>query len=135
MKTTPLMKIFLMALLIAPVAGIASNQAEMVGTYEGSVEFTSAQPKIILCLGCDQSGMLKGEISLPDQNQNNLPVSNIRVEGDNVYFELSNGRATACFKGIYSADQKTICGKLTQAGQEFPFELKYQDKERTMKLK
>ena len=127
--------LILTVLLILPHSAIALNNAELTGTYEGHVEFANVQPKIILCFDCEKDGSLKGKISLPDQNQHDMPVTNIKIEGNTVCFELSSGRATACFEGVYSVQDHTIIGKLTQAGQAFPFELKCQDKKRAMKVK
>ncbi len=110
-------------LIVIPNLAWSVNQPNVTGNWEGFVKFTSVQPKIILNLERSENGSLKGDISLPMQNQHNLPVSNITVEGDNISFDLSTGRATASFKGVYSAETHTISGDFSQAGQTFPFEL------------
>ncbi|MCF7811927.1 hypothetical protein K9N50_13185 [bacterium] len=110
------------------MAVVPSN---ITGQWEGNIEFSSVQPKLLINLEPAQDGSLKGDISLPMQDQHNMPLKDICLEGDCVSFCLSTERAEAHFKGAYDAKMNTISGEFIQAGCSYPFQLKMKDEDQS----
>ena len=117
----------LMTLISIPNSGLAVGQMQCTGQWEGCIEFTSAQPKIILNIDTDEDGSLCGKVNLPNQNEKDMPVTNLTVEDNVICFDLVNGKACARFEGTFTAETQTIQGDFIQAGHKYPFELKMKD--------
>ena len=112
-------------------SAFAADPSNITGQWEGNIEFSSVQPKLLVNLAPAADGSLKGDISLPMQDQHNLPLKDICLDGDCVSFCLSTERAEAHFKGTYDAKTQTISGEFIQAGCSYPFQLTMKDEERS----
>jgi hypothetical protein len=104
-------------------ASMAQNPPTASGHWEGTVEVQGTALEIIVDLTRDPKGVWKGAIGIPLQNLKDYPLSNLKMEGASVSFEISSVQGLPTFKGKLSADGKTIVGELAQAGQTFPFKL------------
>lgn len=104
-------------------ASTAQNQPTASGHWEGAVEVQGTALEIVVDVARDAKGMWKGAISIPSQNLKDYPLSNLKVDGASLSFEMAGAQGLPTFKGKLAADGKTIVGELSQAGQTFPFKL------------
>jgi len=127
-----ILSIVLLALIFVFASqALGADPAHITGQWEGYIEFSSVQPKLLVNLEPTANGSLKGDISLPMQDQHNLPLKDISMEGDCVSFSVSTERAEAHFKGTYNVKMKTISGEFTQACCNYPFQLTLKGDERS----
>ncbi len=122
MKKTLLIFVMLMAVVTTSLA-FAQNQATASGHWEGSIDAQGNLIEISVDLMRDDKGSWKGLLAITAQQLTNYPLSNVKVEGANVAFEMSSVQGLPTFKGKLSADGKTISGDLAQAGMNFTFKL------------
>lgn len=122
MKTTLLLIIGLF-LLFTATPSPAQTQATAAGQWEGSINAQGNRIEITVYLVRDDKGPWKGLIAIPAQQLNAYPLSNVKIEGAGVAFEMSSVQGLPVFKGKVSADGKTITGEVTQSGASFPFNL------------
>jgi hypothetical protein len=104
-------------------ASLAQNQPSASGHWEGSIEVHGNMVEIIVDLTLSDKGSWKGTIAIPVQSLRDYPLSNLKVEGTNVSFEMAIAPGLPTFKGKLSADGKTLAGDLSQSGQTHPFKL------------
>jgi len=130
--TVAAFSLFMLAIIfVMSSSTLAADTSNIIGQWEGHIEFSSVQPKLLVNLEPAVNGSLKGDISLPMQDQHNLPLKEICLDGDCVSFSLSTKRAEAVFKGTYDAKFQTISGEFIQAGYSYPFQLKLKSDERS----
>ena len=115
--------IFTLIFLMSAAQCQTGKSSALIGVWEGSICFTNKQPKIQLMLEPDSTTGLKGTLNLLEQGNQNLPLHNVQSRGDTIRFEVTNGRATVMFFGLYSEDGRGIVGDFRQAGYTFPFQL------------
>lgn len=101
----------------------AQNQPAASGHWEGAIEVPGTAIEIVIDLTRSDKGLWKGAIAIPSQNLKDFPLSNVKVDGANVSFEIASAPGLPTFTGKLSADGKTINGNLSQAGQTFSFKL------------
>jgi hypothetical protein len=104
-------------------AAKAQTQPTASGHWEGTIDVPGTALEIMIDLTRSDKGLWKGALAIPSQNLKDFPLSNVKVDGLNVAFEMSNAPGTPTFKGKLSADGKIINGELSQSGQIFPFKL------------
>src|SRR5215203_112114 len=104
------------ALLIA--VPIFSQEAGLTGHWEGNIEIPGQ--KLGVNLDFTQEGdAWKGDISIPLQNAKDIPLINIKLEGNAATFEIQGIPGTPTFKGTLEGSK--IAGDFTQSGGSFPF--------------
>jgi len=101
----------------------ASEAPDVAGHWEGKINLPGTP------LGIDvdfvfQGGVWTGDISIPMQNAEDLPLAELQVDGGSVAFQIKGIPGTPTFKGTVSDDGKSISGDFTQGGMSAPFELK-----------
>ncbi len=102
---------------------LAQNQPTASGHWEGSIDVQGTVIEISVDLTRSDKGSWTGTIAIPSQSLKDYPLSNLKVEGANVSFEMASVQGLPTFKGKLSADGKTIIGDLSQSGMSFPFKL------------
>jgi CubicO group peptidase (beta-lactamase class C family) len=121
MKKTFLGVIFSVSLLAILVP--AAVAPSLAGHWSGAIEL----PGTRLQIDCDfigqADGSWTGDISIPAQNAKDLPLAAIRLQGNEVSFQISGIPGDPAFKGSFSADGAAIIGSFVQGGQTFTFQL------------
>jgi CubicO group peptidase (beta-lactamase class C family) len=106
------------ALLIA--VPIFAQEAGLTGHWEGNIEIPGQ--KLGVNLDFTQEGdAWKGDISIPLQNAKDIPLINIKLEGNAATFEIQGVPGTPTFKGTLEGSK--IAGDFIQSGATFPFAL------------
>lgn len=112
----------LLALLF--ISGFAFAQAAgPAGHWEGAIDIPGMKLGIDVDLS-QEGGTWKGDISIPLQQAKDLPLTNIKVDGASVDFEIQGIPGSPTFHGTLDADGGRIAGDFTQGGGKFPFELR-----------
>jgi hypothetical protein len=101
----------------------AQTQATASGHWEGSIDAQGNIIEVGVDLVRDDKGLWKGLINIAAQQLNAYPLSNVKVDGANVGFEMSSVPGLPTFKGKLSADGKIISGEVMQSGMNFTFKL------------
>lgn len=97
----------------------ASNMGSLeniVGVWEGSIKIPDQPLPIIVEFGAD-----KGMISIPVQGLSDYPLTSVKLEKSDVFFNMNIQGQKLTFNG--TVEQEKITGTFTQQGQTFPFEL------------
>lgn len=98
-----------------------AEEPSIAGHWSGEIEIPGTKLGFDIDFEQKQDGSWSGDISIPMQNAKDLPLGNIRVEGNDVSFEISGVPGSPTFKGALSDDGQRISGQFTQGGQAFPF--------------
>lgn len=107
-----------LALLLSLLAPAAFAQTTLAGHWEGAIELPGQ--KLGVNLDFQQEGdAWKGDISIPLQNATDLPLVNVKLDGDAATFEIQGVPGTPTFKGKLEGDR--IAGDFSQSGATFPF--------------
>lgn len=106
--------------LTLPVLAAETGPA---GHWEGEIQIPGTKLGIDVDLS-QADGAWKGDISIPLQNAKDLPLTNVKVDGAAVSFEIQGIPGTPTFNGTLAADGAKIAGDFTQGGGKFPFELR-----------
>jgi len=110
-----------LAALVATVliaAPVLAQETELTGHWEGNIELPGQ--KLGVNLDFTQEGdAWKGDISIPLQNAKDIPLINIKLEGNAATFEIQGIPGTPTFKGTLEGSK--IAGDFTQSGATFPF--------------
>ncbi|MHC4607543.1 MAG: right-handed parallel beta-helix repeat-containing protein, partial [Planctomycetota bacterium] len=88
--------------------------AEWTGIWSGATMLSFQRSKVTLVLEAAEKGGLSGH--LRPQEQKNLPLKSVSVDGDRIAVELSVGEATVSLKGTLAED--SIIGRFTMTGGE-----------------
>lgn len=104
----------LIVLILVILAGAAPARAEdLDGPWEGAIAIMGQELRIIVRFAA-KGGELKATIDIPQQLAADLPLSNVKREGERVHFELAAGPGLAVFDGALA--QGNIRGDFVQAG-------------------
>lgn len=103
----------------APEMGSLEN---IKGVWEGSINIPDQPLPIIVEFEAD-----KGMISIPIQGLNDYPLTNAKLNGADIFFDMNIQGQKLTFDG--KVEQEKITGTFTQQGQTFPFELAKGSKE------
>ncbi|HEY6554006.1 MAG TPA: serine hydrolase, partial [Vicinamibacteria bacterium] len=116
------MKSKTLAALVAAVLFAVPLLAQdgLTGHWEGTIELPGQ--KMGVDLDFTQEGdAWKGDISIPLQNAKDLPLVNVKLEGNAATFEIQGVPGTPTFKGTLEGSK--IAGDFSQSGATFPFAL------------
>jgi len=110
--------VLLWSLLVCPPGNSAQDKSEssIIGQWEGSIKIPGTELGIKIDFTRDSAGNNTGTIDIPMQGAANLPLANVRFDGDSVVFDLPNVPGNPIFKGILSGDSKNISGDFSQDG-------------------
>ena len=111
--------VFTLALLLG-FGAAAAAQSPASGRWEGAITIMGQDLGIVVVLTADAPP--KGTIDIPQQGAKDLPLANVRVEGQKVHFELAAGPGVAVFDGELKGEQ--LSGTFEQAGVKGTFALK-----------
>jgi len=89
------------------------SRSTIDGKWEGAIDIMGTELVIIVNFIYEDE-TLTATIDIPQQGASNLPLTNVSIENDSVYFELPAGPGLAVFDGKLEYDK--ITGKFTQAG-------------------
>ena len=109
--------------LALPPWSFAQGQTTASGHWEGSIDVQGTVMEISVDLLRAENGAWKGTIAIPSQSLKDYPLSNLKVEGVTVSFEMASVEGLPTFKGKLSPDGKAMIGEVTQSGLTFPFKL------------
>ena len=112
--------LLLIAAGVAPAR--AAEAAGPAGHWDGTIDIPGTKLAIDVDLS-REGGAWKGDISIPLQNAKDLPLTQIKIEGTTVEFEIQGVPGTPTFHGSLSADGGKIAGDFAQGGGKFPFEI------------
>ncbi len=101
---------------------VAQEPANPAGHWEGAIEVPGAPIEINVDLMVGEDGTWTGDISIPAQMAQDVPLINVKVEGKTVSFGMEVP-GDPLFTGTLSDDGKTISGPFTQGGAELTFTL------------
>ncbi|MFO1054945.1 MAG: serine hydrolase [Planctomycetota bacterium] len=109
----------LLAVVLLAVTVVAQDPA---GRWSGSVELPGQKLEIHVRLERQGEGW-KGSIDIPAQGAKDLVLEKISVDGSEIGFAIAGVGGAPAFAGELAADGRTITGRFTQGGQDFPFAL------------
>ncbi|MGB8319107.1 MAG: M1 family aminopeptidase, partial [Ignavibacteriaceae bacterium] len=90
------------------------------GTWHGTLEQMGMKMKMILHI-IGKDGKLEAKTDSPDQGVKDIPISEIKINGDSLFFKL--GAASAVFEGTLDRKKMIISGLWNQAGSAYPLSL------------
>jgi CubicO group peptidase (beta-lactamase class C family) len=106
------------AILLLPSL-LAAQQTGLAGHWEGAIELPGMKLGIDLDFKPGADGAWTGDISIPQQKAQDVPLSNLQVNGAEVAFALEGIPGTPAFKGKLEGDR--LAGDFSQGGRTVPF--------------
>jgi len=114
--------IFSLPVSAGPLTPRASaEEPSIAGHWAGEIEIPGTKLAFDIDFAQKPDGSFSGDISIPLQKAQDLPLGNIAVQGKDISFEIAGVPGTPGFKGTLSEDGRKISGQFTQGGQAFPF--------------
>lgn len=113
--------IAIVLLLTIPVS--AADVAQLAGHWAGSIQLPGTKLEIDCDFTSQADGSWTGDISIPAQNAKDMSLAAVKVQGNEVSFQISGIPGEPAFKGGFSADGAMISGSFVQGGQTFTFQL------------
>jgi hypothetical protein len=115
----------LAACVLVSVSSVhAQSATDPSGHWEGSVQAPEMAVPIEIDLTKNSKGQIAGTFGQPAKKLKGLPLFNVAVEGTSITFQIKgSAQGQRVFKGVLSADGKTISGEYSQEGQSMPFRL------------
>ncbi len=110
-----------MLLSVSPV--VASAAATPAGLWEGTLSTPNGNLGFVFNLH-QQGDNWAAEMDVPAQNVSELPLKDVKVEGNAVSFAIP-GPGDPHFEGKLSEDGKTIAGNFNQGGASMKLDLKW----------
>lgn len=92
--------VWLLACLAAQAPPLGAQQADLEGHWEGSIEIPGTRLEIDLDFARDGEGW-SGDISIPAQNAQDLPLSEIALEGSDATFKIPGIPGDPTFEGDF----------------------------------
>ena len=115
--------LFALIVLVAPAArSQAADAPSPTGHWKGALKVGGTTLDLDIDLTKNDSGWT-GDFSILAQGAKDLPLQGIRVEGDQVAFELGDVPGNPSFKGKLAADGSLIKGTFTKAGKSLELSL------------
>ena len=99
-----------------------SAEPTLAGHWEGIIELPGQKLEINIDFVLKE-GAWTGDISIPVQKSQDLPLIGIVLDGFKAAFAIQGIPGEPTFKGEISADGKKMTGTFTQGGAKFPFSL------------
>lgn len=112
----------LLALCLWAVPVQAQEAPSPEGHWEGAIQVPGGELGVNVDL-VNEEGIWSGDISIPMQQTEDFPLSDIGVEGTRVTFAMAGVPGAPRFDGTISEDGQTISGSFTQGGQNLTFSL------------
>jgi len=106
----------------APQISVAGEAAGLEGHWEGTIEIPGQELKFDTDFSRVGDGWA-GDVSIPAQGAQDLPLKDLSLEADQVTFVISGIPGDPTFSGTLSDDGTRISGEFAQGGQTFPFSL------------
>lgn len=98
--------------LVTLVAGQDGIAPSAVGTWLGEAEFAGSKYRLVFHIKVDEDGVLTGTLDSPDRGVKDIPLSEVRLTGEKVLFEISGGAAK--YEGQILENATTIEGVWTE---------------------
>ena len=125
MKRAHLFLIILgLGLLLYPSTIPPFQPSSLAGHWQGTIDIPGMKLEVNLDFSLKPDGSWVGDISIPAQKAQDLPLSNISLSGKEVSFAIAGIPGNPTFKGIISDDGTKISGDFSQSGKTFSFILK-----------
>ncbi|MDH3214997.1 MAG: YceI family protein [Candidatus Krumholzibacteria bacterium] len=109
------------ALMVAAQPGSAAQ-----GRWEGKIDPSNRAIEVIIDLMFAEGRWL-GDVEIPGQSQQALPLDNVKVEGKSVSFAISKLPGNPTFEGTISDNGTALNGDYTQGPSKTNFELTRND--------
>ncbi len=100
----------------------AETSATLTGHWEGVLEIPGQKMEINVDFAL-KDGAWTGDITIPVQKAQDLPLTGIVLQGNQATFQIQGVPGEPTFKGEISADGKKMTGTFTQSGGSYPFTL------------
>ncbi len=100
----------------------SSTSPSLEGHWEGTIELPTGKLEVDLDFRPAGDGWA-GDISIPAQMARDLPLENVKIEGNRAYFAIQGVPGAPTFQGTFAEDGKSISGTFIQSGAAFPFSL------------
>ncbi|RPI28393.1 MAG: hypothetical protein EHM61_05250 [Acidobacteria bacterium] len=115
----------LIVLLMSVTAGVSLifAQTNPVGHWEGAINAPGLDLGIVVDIKQDQNG-LAGTMDIPAQGLKGSALGNLKLQGQEISFDLPAAPGPPSFKGTISADGNSIEGTMTQGAAAIPFKLR-----------
>lgn len=110
-------------LAAAPLHAQAAPQDLCTGHWDGRITLPNAALDFDVDFVRSANGDCTGDLSIPAQQARDVKLSNVRVRGDSVHFEMGGVAGTPTFNGAAVADRRTISGAFTQATLKVSFSM------------
>jgi hypothetical protein len=107
--------------LLAPAAVLGATSP--AGLWEGTIKTPNGDLGVMFNLHRDGEKWA-GEMDVPIQGVSGLPLSNVKVDGAAIGFQMPGG-GNPQYEGKLSEDGKSISGNLNAGGQSLPLDLKW----------
>ncbi len=131
MKSTP-SKLLILVFFSSLCATIYA--AHPMGSWEGAIEIPNNPLSINITLESTK-GKHSGSIDIPAQGLRGFKLSNIKIEGKQVHFEMEGIPGDPRFEGTLADSGNTITGTFKQGGQTLGFSLERTSGEKKQETK
>jgi CubicO group peptidase (beta-lactamase class C family) len=112
--------LFLPALLPVARGGAATDPATLVGHWEGAIEIPGTKLVVDVDFAL-KDGAVVGDISIPQQQAKDLPLSKVVAAGEELVFSIAEVPGNPTFRGKLEAGGARLAGPFAQGGQSFTF--------------
>ncbi len=119
--------VFILISLLMFTCLLYSGQTDISGHWEGRIDLPGNKLEINVDFQKDDDGAVTGDISIPMQNAENLPLKDLSIIDDDILFIIEGIPGEPSFRGKISQDNARISGMFTQDGAEFSFVLERAD--------
>ncbi len=118
------MRLLLLAFLLVPSAVAQSSDAgAFEGTWSGEIRIPG-QPLAFSATFAGQDDALTGLLSIPAQNTIDFALSDVRAQGDSLFFAMDGVPGTPRFSGgVDAGDPNRISGTFVQGAGRLAFEM------------
>ena len=130
--TTSFIKRFLFLCLCSFSINLAIGQS-IEGEWNGELSVPGMQLEMSISLIEGQQGW-EGTLDIPVQNVQNMELTDLSVQGKDIYFELPKVPGQASYSGTFSDDYKSITGNFSQAGQTLALDFKKASEEEFQRI-
>jgi pimeloyl-ACP methyl ester carboxylesterase len=104
----------------------ASQGSSLIGHWKGVIQLPGRKFSFVFKFSADAQKGIKGFLDLPEQSEQDIPVDDIRITGNSVYFDIK--KIQRKFEGEISADKTKIVGFYVRSeGMRLPLTLEKLD--------
>lgn len=116
---TRILAVLVLSLLVGPASAAAPS---LEGHWEGGIDLPTGRLEVDLDFRLTDGGWA-GDITIPAQMARDLPLGNVKIEGNRAYFAIREVPGDPTFQGTFAEDGRSISGTFIQGGASFPFSL------------